>query len=744
MGSTGGDVARRDRSVVLAGVLAVIAGAAVFVVATDVFPYHSVNDDEGVYLLQSAMLLEGQVFLRPHLPAEAVRPWFFVLQESPSGVRLLPKYSPVAAAVFALGRLLGDPRYALAFVAAGNAALVSWLGTAAFDRRTGLLAAGALVASPMFLLTSAVFLPYAPTTLLNLGFAAGYVAAGRRESRRLAALAGASLGLAVFSRPYTAILFATPFVVHALYTLVRDWNDGRGRATVLRYAVLAVPALGGVALSLSYNAVTTGDPFVFPYEAFAPRDGLGFGRRALLEYERVYTPALALETTRRVVGSLLIEWTVAGPVGTALAGVGLAAGFLTDDGTSTTADGEAATDRPERKRGVSDRELRAVLAGLFPVVVAGNAYFWGILNGLTNGLFDLLGPYYYFDLLAPLSVFAAAAVVVGWDRLGAAARDRFGTRGGRVVLAVLLVTAIPVVGVVEASVLADPVAANQARTETLATTYEPVREASLDHAVVFTPDTYGDWQAHPFQYLRNDPGFDGDVVYATEGPPARDFAVLDATADRAPYRLTYRGDWNGALGPVTPRLEPLRVVAGDRVDARTRVGVPNGTTAARVRVETDAGYRRYAVPGPVRAGETLTVRWSVGPDAVRARTLDAAGGPGATLPPNASSVDLVVTFVDRTGTSLSYRQTVTVERTGGQVRAVWPPETRVCRFTTDCGREGAWVGPRGEYLGGVSVSTTARARNATSSGPSTRADAATGRSPRHDPDLSLIRTTPGY
>jgi hypothetical protein len=736
--------AGRLPTAILARGLPVLAGLVVFVVAHEVFPYHSVNDDEGVYLLQSAMLLEGQVFLRPHLPVEAVQPWFFVLQESPSGARLLPKYSPVPAAVFALGRLLGDPRYALAFVAAGNAGLVSWLGTAAFDRRTGLLAGGALVASPMFLLTSAVFLPYAPTALLNLGFAAGYVAAARRESYRVAALAGASLGLAVFSRPYTAVLFATPFVVHALYTLARDWTAGRGRATILRYAVLAAPALGGVALSLSYNAVATGDPFVFPYEAFAPRDGLGFGRRALLEYERVYTPALAVETTRRVVGSLLTEWAVAGRVGTALAVVGLAVGFLADDGTSATTDEAASAERDERRRGASDRELRGILAGLFPVVVAGNAYFWGILNGLTNGLFDLLGPYYYFDLLAPLSVFAAAAVVFAWDRLGAAARDRVGARRGRVVLAVLLVTSIPLVGVAEASVLGDPVRANQARTETLATTYEPVREASLDHAVVFTPDTYGDWQAHPFQYLRNDPGFDGDVVYATDGPPARDFAVLDAAADRTPYRLTYRGDWNGALGPVTPRLENLRVVAGDRVDARTTVGVPNGTTAARVRVETDAGYRRYAVPGPVRQGETLTVRWSVGPDAIRARNLDATGGPGAALRPNASSVDLVVTFVDRTGTSLSYRQTVTVERTGRQVRVVWPPETRVCRFTTDCGREGAWVGPRGEYLGGVSVSTTARARNATGAESSARLESTPGRPSSAGSDLSRIRTTPGY
>ena len=44
-----------------------------------------------------------------------------------------------------------------------------------FDRRTGLVAGAFLLASPLFLIDSSVFLPYAPTTLLNLCFAVAYV-----------------------------------------------------------------------------------------------------------------------------------------------------------------------------------------------------------------------------------------------------------------------------------------------------------------------------------------------------------------------------------------------------------------------------------------------------------------------------------------------------------------------------------------------------------------------------------------
>ena len=49
------------------------------------------------------------------------------------------------------------------------------------------------------------------------------------------------------------------------------------------------------------------------------------------------------------------------------------------------------------------------------------------------------------------------------------------------------------------------------------------------------------------------------------------------------------------------------------------------------------------------------------------------------------------------------------------VRAVWPPETRICRLTTECGYEGTWVGPEGDYLDGVTVETSARVANGSSS-----------------------------
>jgi hypothetical protein len=161
-------------TVLVAGVGALV----VFGVATTLFPYHSSNHDEAVYLQQAASLLEGRLAMDAGSIAPSVRPWFYVQD----GTTLYSKYAPVTAGVFAVGMALGEPRLSLALVAAGTVGLTVALGRTAFDRSVGLLAGGLLIASPGWLFASATFLPYAPTTLLNLAFALAYVRAGRTDT----------------------------------------------------------------------------------------------------------------------------------------------------------------------------------------------------------------------------------------------------------------------------------------------------------------------------------------------------------------------------------------------------------------------------------------------------------------------------------------------------------------------------------------------------------------------------------
>jgi hypothetical protein len=306
---------------VLAVLVAVLGGLIVFLIATEVFPYHSNNDDEAVYLQQAAMLLEGQLRMTTEFP-EAFRPWFFVME----GNELYSKYSPVPAAIFALGLAVGVPRLSLAAVAAGNVLLVALLTTEAFDRRTGVLAAALLVATPFFLLTSSVFLPYAPTTLFNLTFVLAYIRAIRRRSLVYAGLAGTAIGLAFFARPYTAVLFALPFLAHACWRLLRSLRARNGRTLARetrRYVVIGAFGLALVGVTLWYNRLMTGSPLVFPYREFAPNDGLGFGTRELLGYSREYTPGTALVANWQTITEFAARWTVAAPIGTILAAIGL-------------------------------------------------------------------------------------------------------------------------------------------------------------------------------------------------------------------------------------------------------------------------------------------------------------------------------------------------------------------------------------------------------------------------------------
>ncbi|MDY6765060.1 MAG: glycosyltransferase family 39 protein, partial [Halobacteria archaeon] len=315
---------RPEKETAITVLLSLVVGISVFLIATEIFPYHTSNHDEGVYLQQAEMLLDGQLFMYPGELADAFRTWFFVVD----GGKMYPKYSPVPAVVFGLGKLIGSFRLSLAVVGALNAFLVYLIATEAFDRKVGVASVVALALSPFFLVQSSVFLPYAPTTFFNLMFAFSYVRSlrtqGRSARRVYSSLAGISIGIAFFSRPYTAFLFALPFIVHALYTLAKSLEDRRQAVEAIKnYSLISFFGVAFVGITLAYNAVMTGSPFLFPYLVFAPNDGLGFGRHSLLGHSRVYDIETAIRANYYVLRYFILYWFSGGLVGVLLLGVGL-------------------------------------------------------------------------------------------------------------------------------------------------------------------------------------------------------------------------------------------------------------------------------------------------------------------------------------------------------------------------------------------------------------------------------------
>jgi hypothetical protein len=648
--------------------LAVLVAVGVIAIAEGVFPYHTSNHDEAVYLQQAAMLLDGQLTLQPPV-RESFRPWFFVAD----GGELYPKYTPVAAAMFAVGGLLGSYTISLGLVAGAAVWLSYATVTELFDRTTGAVAACLLALSPLFVVDSAVFLSYVPTFCLNLTFAWAYLRADRTGDRRLAALAGGAIGLAFFSRAYTAVLFALPFVAHACWTL-----RGLDRDALVRQGLTAVVGLGGVALTLGYNAVMTGDPLLFPYQAFAPLDGLGFGERQILGYERTYDVALAVEANARVLWAYLTEWSVAPPLGVALAGGGLVSVFT-------------------RAR-VTGRRL--AVAGLFVSIPVGNVYFWGNLNILgsldtpADGLITFLGPYYHVGLLLPTTAFAAVGLVALVRSVGSVL-DR--TEGVTRVAAVVLCVVAAVAGVAFAgSAVAAPLADNAEVTDQYEQAYEPF-DRSFDDALVYLPTPYGQWLNHPFQALRNDPGFDGDTVYALQH---RQFEVHDAFPDRTMYRYVYRGQWVPYSGQaVTPRLQPVDAVRGRTVRLDTTFGLPRYTEAVEFRLSQDG--RRVSTSASMPS-DGLAVRTTL--DDGTATATSAAFSDPVTVPLDGTEPLQIRVFVDYGSLgSFEYVAEVPVDRKAGAYRAL-TPRLEVCRSPRLCGGEAAYV--PGTHRTGVWMNTT--------------------------------------
>lgn len=260
---------RADKIAILLGLVAVGLS---YWIARHYYENMAHLEDEMAYVWQAQVMARGQLTVAsPGEPDSFL--WPFIVDYN--GQRF-GKYPPGWPVLLSIGERFGQRALVNPLLAGLGIWLIYCLGKRTLGEKTGLLAAGLTLLSPVFLVNSASLLSHPFGLVLSAGFALAWLEAfGRPQAGRpwLATLgAGVLLGLMILTRPFTALAVALPFGVHGLVLLIR------GRAAV-RWRLLAMGATAGL-IGLVYFAwqyAVTGDALLNPYTLWWSYDRIGFG-----------------------------------------------------------------------------------------------------------------------------------------------------------------------------------------------------------------------------------------------------------------------------------------------------------------------------------------------------------------------------------------------------------------------------------------------------------------------------------
>jgi hypothetical protein len=536
----------RIRPAVAVGLLALAAAIWAVAASALLLPHLTDNGDESVYLLQAESLRAGHLFPPAAEPTGAFLPWL----STTAGGHYVTKYTPVFPGFIAGSHwAFGSDRAALALAAAGAVVACYHLAREVLGRRRDAVVAAAFLAgSPLFAIQSATYLSYLFNVALLMGFAAALLAGLRRPSRGWLALAGLLLGLALFARPFDAVLVAGPLLAWWVWS-------GRRRARRLlgQAGWVGLGALPPLLAMVAYFRAATGSFLRPPFTFVGPSDTLGFGPKRMyagMPYLD-YTPGRALLALGRLT-VLTGFWGFGGLLLIGLAVIG-----------------------HRRLRGRPGHWLVLVAV----TVPLGYAFFWGSFSSSEWGGPWRFGPFYWLPVIVPGSILGAAGFtrVWHWDRQVA----RFMAGGMAAVSLFVTVRAVH--------------EHRQFGAERDRLYAAPIRAAgTLDRAVVFLPPVDGPWLLQPFSLARN-ASFDGRVIWAIDRGARQNLDVVRHLPDRTPYRVVLGA---GLRSPTT--LERLALVGGRlvRLGPDGRI-IPSRARAAALPSGRDAAaspFRGGAIP----------------------------------------------------------------------------------------------------------------------------------------------------
>ncbi len=269
---------KRNLPDILAFLLAIIGFIVTARVSEDIFERIPHIEDEFAILWQAEVMADGLITTAsPREPKAFLVPFVVDYEGQRFG-----KYLPGWPAALSLGARFDLHWLINPLFAALSIWLVYRIGSTIINPWVGLVSAGLTLSSPMFLMLSGTLMSHNFSLFLTAAFSLAWLKlfpsrsrheyGGRTQEWLLVVLAGVSMGLLVITRPLTALGVSIPFILQALYMLVRGDR-------VVRYHLVGVSAVVLLVAGLLpiWQVALTGDVRINPYTLWWSYDRVGFG-----------------------------------------------------------------------------------------------------------------------------------------------------------------------------------------------------------------------------------------------------------------------------------------------------------------------------------------------------------------------------------------------------------------------------------------------------------------------------------
>ena len=488
--------------------------------------------DEVSYVFQAKILASFHL-TTPIPPVKEAFDFFYPSLLFDSGGRWASVYPFGHPVMLAIGQLVGAIWLIPPLLGALCVVLIYAVGRQIHSVQVGIAAALLLAFSPFFQMTA--------SNLMSHNTAAFYILAclfligvNWRSKARAYGLAGVCFGLVLNTRPMTAAALVLPFALLFLY----DFLSGRGQrlAIARRSVAFAAGVLLMVGAFYLYNLGTTG--------SLSPGYGSNAQLETVLGFGEKNSLARGIQNEQTQLATLLLVFN-----GWPLF-IGLALVLL-----------------PFILGSRSHRDLFLLIAAVFTVGV------WTAYEG--SGIIH--GPRYWYESMPFIVLLSARGFTLLGERVACWA-GLVGRRGAgreepiavaRVlsygILAVLLGISVhgwvlgrhydaPRIDYVPRAI--EDLKGFNGADDRLS---QKVKEMDLHNALVLVK-ACTNWQCYGTVFWRNDPDFNGDVVYARDLSPERTAAVIASYPDRQVYLADYGAS---SVVPYEPISEPPRAQGPD-------------------------------------------------------------------------------------------------------------------------------------------------------------------------------------